>query len=275
MSLAIPSNDSAEYLLYNTNNYCSHISDDFSNILAKFAGVVLDYLRFIADRLATKNNMSYRFILERGLSTITHVFSIIFYYTKNLELTYYHSQKAYYFYVEFIEQISDDNVTFLKLSSRDASTFVYKKTIYELNMEYKRNMPEPSNSDLVIFSYLETYTYIYRNIINHIIQNNDFTNSNKVSYINEGCTNIYNVHRWLYNSKFKKHHIDIIYTFTNILVERCSNTKVFFSLLESFTKTLGTKKKINEQQISNKLMQHNDEHYDDMNALLIEWIFTD
>lgn len=51
-------------------------------------------------------------------------------------------KKAYYFYIEFIEQISDNNVTFLQLSSRDAILFVYKRTIFELNNEYIKNIKE-------------------------------------------------------------------------------------------------------------------------------------
>ena len=92
-----------------------------------------------------KNYECFIFIIERGIETIMHVFSMLFYYTKNLDLTFYHSQKAYYFYIEFIEQISDDNVSFLQLSSRDATTFVYKKTLYEINIEYKKTMNELTN----------------------------------------------------------------------------------------------------------------------------------
>jgi hypothetical protein len=33
-----------------------------------------------------KNKPYYRFIFERGIETLIHVFSCIFYYTKNLEL---------------------------------------------------------------------------------------------------------------------------------------------------------------------------------------------
>ena len=60
--------------------------------------------------------------------------------TGYLELSFYHTQKAYYFYIEYIEQISDDNITFLQLTSRDAILFVYKKTIFELNNDCKKKI---------------------------------------------------------------------------------------------------------------------------------------
>ena len=59
-------------------------------------------------------------------------------YTKNLDLTVYHCKKAYLFYVEFIGQIGDDNNSYLQLNSKDATLFVYKKTIFEINNEYRK-----------------------------------------------------------------------------------------------------------------------------------------
>ena len=56
-------------------------------------------------------------------------------YTKNIELTMFHSKKALYYYIEFIGQISDVSVhhSYLQLNSKDATLFVYKKTIYDIN----------------------------------------------------------------------------------------------------------------------------------------------
>ena len=92
------------------------------------------------------------------------MFSNIFYYTKNLELSFYHTQKAYYIYIEFIEQISDDNVTFLQLSSKDAILFVYKKTIFELNNECKKNNKELSLEEQNILGTVNLYINMYKKI---------------------------------------------------------------------------------------------------------------
>jgi hypothetical protein len=117
--------------------------------------------------------------LERGLETLIHVFSVVFYYTKNLELTFYHTQKAYYFYIEFIEQISDDNITFLQLSSKDAILFVYKKTIYDLNNEYKKNLMEPNEDEKIILNTLSSYIHFYKSVIINTLY------SNKTNIINK------------------------------------------------------------------------------------------
>jgi hypothetical protein len=99
--------------------------------------LVIPYLKITVDTLKIKNKHFLKFILIRGIDTIKNVFINILYYTKNVELTYYHCQKSYYYYNEFIEQITDEKNMFLQLTSRDATTYVYKKTIYEIIKESK------------------------------------------------------------------------------------------------------------------------------------------
>ena len=103
--MKIVNNDINSYLLYNVNNYKQQIENSQEEILRKFVSVIIEYLNFISEKITMKNKLYYKFILERGLETLIHTFSFIFYYTKNLELTFYHTQKAYYFYLEFIEQM--------------------------------------------------------------------------------------------------------------------------------------------------------------------------
>jgi hypothetical protein len=63
-----------------------------------------------------------------------------------VDLTYFHCQKSFYFYVEFVSQISEDEKMFLQLTSRDASTYVYKKTIFEINNEFKKMNDDMSDT---------------------------------------------------------------------------------------------------------------------------------
>ena len=174
--------DIPQYTISRTENYKAKNTYSLQDILTKFVSLSVEYLSFIGEKINMKNQECYKFIIMRGLETIIHVFSILFYYTKNLDLTYYHSQKAYYFYIEFIEQISDDNVSFLQLSSRDATTFVYKKTIYELNNEYKKTFRELLADEKAVLHYLDTYMYIYKNIVLCYIQSRPLDSQN--------CTNI-------------------------------------------------------------------------------------
>ena len=173
--------DNSQFMLYSLSNYKPSIENSVSEILNKFVNILIEYMRFISDKIIMKNTKYYCFIFERGIETLIHVFSVIFYYTKNLDLTFYHTQKACYFYVEFIEQISDDNVTFLQLSSRDAILFVYKKTIFDINNEYKKNIQEPTAEENIILSKINSYICIYKSIVLFITNHNDFTKTNNIN----------------------------------------------------------------------------------------------
>lgn len=244
--------DNSNYILYNTLNYKPTIDNSISEILTKFVSVIIEYMRFISEKITMKNKPYYKFIFERGVETLMHVFSLIFYYTKNLELTFYHTQKAYYFYIEFIEQISDDNVTFLQLSSRDAIVFVYKKTIFDINNEYRKNIKEPSTEEKNMLALVDSYTYIYKSIVLFIINHVEFKYDNKVIYINNCCDKIESIAEILNKNKTKKGAIECIYLFTNLLADKQIDINSFFYLLDEFINKIVSKKKVDD-----KIIKHN------------------
>ena len=69
---------------------------------------------------------------------LKNVMNVLFLYTRNTELIYKHLNKSFLYYIEFIEQIGEEGNSFLQLSSKDAMLFVYKKTIFDINIEYKK-----------------------------------------------------------------------------------------------------------------------------------------
>lgn len=267
--------ENSNYLLYNIANYKVSIDNSANEILTKFVRVIVEYMRFISEKITMKNKQYYKFIFERGIETLIHIFSMILYYTKNLELTFYHCQKAYYFYIEFIEQISDDNITFLQLSSRDATLFVYKKTIFDLNNEYRKNISEPILEEKNILSLVDSYTYIYKNIIQFIINHKDFTYDNKNEYINICCNYIEVFCEKINKHKIKKNVIECIYLFTNVLADKQIEIDMFFVLLDDFIKKINIKKKVNEKLIKNKIYDGEINNYINNNELnkLVDWIF--
>ena len=269
--------DTSNYILYTTSNYKTVIDNSVSEILTKFVEVILEYMRFISEKIIMKKKSYYRFIFERGIETLIHVFSVIFYFTKNLELTFYHTQKAYYFYIEFIEQISDDNVTFLQLSSRDAILFVYKKTIFDLNNEYKKTIHEPTVEEKNILATVDTYIHIYKCIVLFIINHTDFKYENKNEYINTSCDAIEFVSETLNKNKIKSNHIECVYLFITLLDDKKIDTLDFFRLLDQFIKKVLNKKKFNEKVIKNKIYDSELSNFINNNELnkIVDWIFSD
>ena len=105
----------------------------------------------------------FNFIILRGLETTTHVFKYVLLYTQNLEAAFHHAQKAIYYYLEFIAQVAEQKNAFLQLSSRDAITYVYKKTIYLINnLESKK-----SKNDII--NTMNVYIQLYKNMGDNII----------------------------------------------------------------------------------------------------------
>jgi hypothetical protein len=249
--------ENSAYILYNISNYKPLIDNTITEILNKFVSIIVEYIQFISDKISLKNRIYHKFIMERGIETLTHVFFIIFYYTKNLELTYYHSQKAFYFYVEFIEQISDDNVTFLQLTSRDAITFVYKKTIFDINNEYKKNMVDPSIDEKYILTTIEIYSHIYKILIQYFINNFDFNYDKRGDYVNNCCNFINNVSEQLNKNKIKRGLVDCIYLFISILTNNQIEINILMELLSEFILKISSKKKYDDKLIKTRIYDLN------------------
>jgi len=267
-----------QYILHNIDNYKPLVRNTSQEILTKFTQVIIEYMLLISEKINIKNKHYYVFIFERGIDAIIHIFSMIYFYTKNLDLTVYHSQKAYYFYIEFIEQISDDNITFLQLNSKDALLFVYKKTIYDLNNEYKKKILPLTNEENIIIHYTDAIIDIYKKIIRGLINHNDFKYENKIEYIVICCNKIQKISSILNKNKIKINYVECIYLFINLLIEiQNRSIDMFVDSLEEFIKCLETKKKLSdEKKIINKIYNCViDPSINEMkNETIIKYIFT-
>lgn len=114
--------------------YTAHPSEIFSQYL----GVMQEFISQTASSISISNINYFRHIVLKGIENITNVFRMLMLYTHNLDLTVYNTKKSIYYFLEFIGQIGDDNHDFLKLSSTDATMFVYKKTIFAVNQAYRK-----------------------------------------------------------------------------------------------------------------------------------------
>lgn len=170
------SNHSINYSLYNVLNYKKKLEHDTTVILDKFLKIMIEYLKYVLDNMNLKNNNYSKFIIIRGVETIYHVFHFILYYTNNLDITYFHTQKAVYFYVEFIQQTSTDENSFLQLSSRDATMYVYRKTIFEINNDCRKNLNNSSLNKEVNEKWdcINKVTSCMKFILNNLLNNSEF-----------------------------------------------------------------------------------------------------
>ena len=127
------------YNIANVKNfYSSFNKENIKAVKEKYTILVSEFLLCATENIIVQNEKYFLFVLQRGLETIKHCFKMIYMYTRNLDLTIYHCKKAFCYYVEFIGQIGDDNHSYLQLNSKDATLFVYKKTIFEIDNDYRK-----------------------------------------------------------------------------------------------------------------------------------------
>lgn len=189
-------NKDPNYSLQNIENYKKELNGDINEIIQKYFNILVEYYKFIIENIRLKNKHFSHFIINRGIDTVTNVFLNLLLYTKNIDVTYFHCQKSFYFYVEFVGQISEDEKMFLQLTSRDASTYVYKKTLFEINNEFKKINDNMSSNTREKFEIINIYVILYKNYLLKIIETNDFSkNAEFINLIEETLEKLNSVNK--------------------------------------------------------------------------------
>jgi hypothetical protein len=143
-------------IILNKKNYLPIAFDEKGKkqIYSLFISILFEYLRSFKTIVNEKSKIYSISVIKKGISMLKNVMNVLFIYTRNINMIHIHLNKSFLYYIEFIEQIGEEGNSFLQLSSKDAVLFVYKKTLFDINTEYKKNMK---------------YTLEESNIINEIL----------------------------------------------------------------------------------------------------------
>ena len=160
-------------------NYNNTLEDTDLNITTQYLKLIDKYNYSIIKLIKIHNHTYFKYVFLKGIESLTYVFYFLLFYTKNLNMTYHHSEKALFYYIEFIGQIGDDNHSFLQLSSKDAVLFIYKKTIFEIS-ENARKENKINEKEKGILDNIQLITNIYKNMINIFVNTNNLDNMNEV-----------------------------------------------------------------------------------------------
>lgn len=266
--------NSNHYSLYDTNNYKTELTNTIGDIVNKYNILLIEYLKFIHENSnsISSNNKYNKFIIERGLETITHVFMLILYYSNNVDMAYYHGQKSFYFYVEFIEQISKEQHTFLNLSSRDASMFVYKKTIFEISNDVRKYGKIINNQEKL--DLLTINIRIFKNIVYFSLQHTCSVNE-LVKYIEDICNK-------LLKYKFTCQDYTIIENFIHLMnLEELQILTKYYEIIDLFIQKYSkihptSTTTMNEIKLKEKFYNNENENtkMNDTPEKFIKWIFS-
>lgn len=158
--------------IFNEKNYQKTIhKKDISLIILCYNKIINNFLETAIENIKVKDKTYFVYLLLKGIETIQTVFSFLLLYTKNIDLITLHCEKSYLYFIEFIGQIGSDSTAYLQLNCKDAILFVYKKTIYDINNDFKKDF-EISKEQKKIFdtfdllvNCIELYrTYFINNI---------------------------------------------------------------------------------------------------------------
>ena len=163
-------------ILNNIENYNTILDKEKCNIcmlFLKYVGKIHDLMELSLEKLFHLPDDYFKYILVQGIKTIHYVYYMLILYTKNIELTTHHTQKAVQYYVEFISQIGEGNNNYMSLTSKDAVLFVYKKTIFEINQDYRNERLNTENEETIaLVTMLTTFIQFYNSMLIYTVEHN-------------------------------------------------------------------------------------------------------
>jgi hypothetical protein len=178
--------------LSNVENYKSELDSNEHILFLKYVGLIHELFQGCAENIYIQKDDYLKYIMIKGIKNTVYIYNFLLLYTKNLELTIYHTQKSIIYYIEFISQIGEDTNNLLQLNSKDATLFIFKKTIFEVNEEVRKNYKE-NNVTNVKLETLRLYIDLYNNIIAQVISVYDFSENNTTSLQKIIFTKLYNI----------------------------------------------------------------------------------
>ena len=260
--------------ILNIENYKQNISDSNYEIFNQYLKVMDKYNNTVVQSIHINRHDYFKYVYLKGIESLTHIFNMLFMYTKNLSLTFHHCEKSLFYYIEFIGQIGDDNHTFLQLSSKDAILFVYKKTIFDIIDSYKKEMNNTPEDDEIIKDIL-LFTEIYKKNINIYINTNNVDKVNEIHIRNDLYNNIFSSSNKLFNklidnfkSKNKINHLEYLQKIlSSLLIKNYNfNYDIYHYLLSTIVKNSDKKKNIID--ILNNINSTDfDDYYDNLSFM--------
>jgi hypothetical protein len=233
--------------------------------------LLLEYLKVSLSNVVVQDKDYYFFILKRGIKTITHCFNVLFMYSKNLNIVEQSCNKAICYYIEFMGQIGEDSNSYLQLNSKDATLFVYKKIIFDIDDNFRKDyvLDEKDKKYLENINLNNKLLYSILNNILDIEKNSEkkILIENSIKYL----THFLN--KYLTNN-FKNEDVDIITYFINNIVFNFTETKNYINVCSNFVKKYN-RKNISKEKINNKIkiLKENIEMEKFKDIKLVNWFY--
>jgi len=108
-----------------------YMDQQISDYLNTYLDIIFEYLDVMKQSNFISTHINREFLIYTGFRAITHIFQINYMVMADLDTSFYSSQKAYIFYLEYLEQMEKTNMSH-DLNYTDAIQFLYSKTIFQV-----------------------------------------------------------------------------------------------------------------------------------------------
>lgn len=149
------------------------LSNTFTSwsIFIQYVAVMNEYFNhFTQSTKFKKNDNDNVYLLLNGQATLTHVFTAFLFNTMNPVVAIENMQKSIYYYTQFIDQIEENTLYDLNISSVSASVFVYNKTIGDIEAGNGEALQQTAVQPLFLSNCMKLIE-IYRKLLEAFIKN--------------------------------------------------------------------------------------------------------
>ena len=119
-----------------------------TRVINKYVSIIIEYFNLLNQSEIIKNLSNPSNSLFIGMNAVHKVFEFVLIKTKNIDNAYFYSQKSYFIYLEYLEQIHKSDLS-QNLNHMDAVLFIYKKTIFDIFDGDNNNNGSSSISNLI------------------------------------------------------------------------------------------------------------------------------
>jgi len=249
-------------ILSNVENYNDILDKNTCVVFLKYIGLMHEFIELIVEHIYIDNNQYLKYIITKGIKNTSYIYIFLLLYTKNLDLAVHHTQKSILYYVEFISQIGEDTTNQLQLNSIDATLFIYKKTIFDINADFRTQYNETEEIKEQINT-LKQYMEIYNITLIMYIEKLDLKKLTLNDLQTSVFTTLYKIVELLIqipslskkNDKTDIEELNIVY---NIITE-CNNYHKYSFINSNYLTLIASiikkhfKKYINVNELRNKL----------------------
>ena len=162
--------------LSNKDNYLPELGCGYRELIKAYMVMVEYYVTTIEQTVQIDDTSYYTYILCKGLENLKNIFRLLLVYTKNKAMSTFQTEKAMLYYAEFIGQISNEHSFIINLNGKDATLFIFKKTLYDVTVKD----PSMTDADITTISvmdqFIDTHSAVLDALLNFPNEENKMTN---------------------------------------------------------------------------------------------------